>query len=93
MPYRYREYRKDPLDPEEIRAVLAMLDVGPEALLRRSDRAYRDLGMSGEEEEGTLIRLMAEHPTLLQRPIGLFQGRAAVGRPPQNLLELVGISP
>ena len=93
MLYRYREYRKDPLGAEEIRAVLAMLDVGPKAVLRRNDRAYRDLGMSGEEEEGTLIRLMAKHPTLLQRPIGLFQGRAAVGRPPQNLLELVGISP
>ena len=93
MPYRYREYRKDPLDAEEIRAVLAMLGVGPKDVLRRSDKAYRELGLSGAEEEGALIRLMAEHPTLLQRPIGLFRGRAAVGRPPRNLLELVGISP
>ena len=89
--YEYREYRKDPLDTDEIRSVLAALSVGPGAVLRRNDRAYKELALTGEEDDDTLIGLMAEHPTLLQRPIGLYAGRAVVGRPPENLLELVGV--
>ncbi len=92
MPYRYREYRKEPLSAGEIRAVLAMLDVGPRAVLRRNDKAYKELGLTGEEDDDTLVQLMVDSPTLLQRPIGLFDGRATVGRPPENLLELVGAS-
>lgn len=89
--YRYREYRKDPLDEGEIRDVLGALGVPAAAVLRRNDRAFKELALTGEEEEDVLIRLMAEHPTLLQRPIGVYQGRAAVGRPPEALLDLVGI--
>ncbi len=88
--YRYREYRKEALSEKEIRDVLRKLGVGAHAVLRRNDRAFRELGLSGREDEGTLIGLMAEHPTLLQRPIGLLDGRAALGRPVENLLTLLG---
>jgi arsenate reductase len=59
-------------------------------VLRRKDKAFRELGLSGEEDDATLVALMAEHPTLLQRPIGVLGDRAVVGRPPERLLELVG---
>ena len=84
--YRYREYRKEPLTADEIRSVLEALGVEPQAVLRKNERAYRELGLDGTER---LVALMAEHPTLLQRPIGLRGGRAVVGRPPENLLELL----
>ena len=89
--YRYREYRKEPLSVEEIRRVLALLGLGPREVLRRHDRAFRDLKLTGGEPDDELIRLMSEHPTLLQRPIGIFEGRAIIGRPPQKVLELVGM--
>lgn len=66
-----------------------MLGVGPHDVLRRNDRAFKKLGLSGEESEDRLIELMTEHPTLLQRPIGIAGRRAAVGRPPEKLLALV----
>ena len=91
VPYRYREYRKEPLGVREIRSVLKALGLGPRDVLRRNDRAYKELGLSGEEDDRTLVRLMADNPTLLQRPIGLFEGRAVVGRPPENLLRLLGL--
>lgn len=65
-----------------------MLGVGPRDVLRTRDKAYRELGLSGEETDDELIRLMAEHPTLLQRPIGLLKSRAVLGRPPEALLKL-----
>jgi len=86
--YRYREYRQDPLDASEIRAVLKKLGMGARDVLRTRDRAFKELGLTGEESDATLIGHMAEHPTLLQRPIGVKGKRAVVGRPPENLLDL-----
>ncbi|RMH19759.1 MAG: arsenate reductase (glutaredoxin) [Gemmatimonadetes bacterium] len=88
VPFRYREYVDEPLDADEIRAVLARLGVGPRDVLRRNDRAYRELGLTGDEDDETLIGLMAAHPTLLQRPIAVLGDRAVVGRPPERVLEL-----
>lgn len=87
--FEYREYREDPLTEDEIRDVLARLDLGPREVLRRRDRAAREAGLTGEESDDRLIALMAEHPTLLQRPIGIVGDRAVVGRPAKRLLELV----
>ncbi len=86
--YRYREYKREPLSQEELRAVFAKLGKTPHDLLRRRDKAYRELGLTGDEPDDRLIRLMAEHPTLLERPIGVLGDRAVVGRPPDNLLQL-----
>ena len=44
-----------------------------------------------EEDDETLIDLMHRHPTLLERPIGVGDDRAVVGRPPENLLQLRGL--
>ena len=86
--YRYREYKQDPLDEDELRALFARLGKRPRDLLRRRDKACRELGLTGDEPDDRLIRLMARHPTLLERPIGVLGGRAVVGRPPENLLQL-----
>ena len=51
-------------------------------------RAFGELGLTGDEPEPELIERMAEHPTLLQRPIGVKGDRAVVGRPPEELLKL-----
>ena len=88
--YRYRDYRREPLDEGELRAVFAKLEMAPGDLLRRRDRAYRELGLTGDETDDRLIQLMAEHPTLLERPIGVLGDRAVVGRPPDRLLLLTG---
>ncbi|NNG16225.1 MAG: arsenate reductase (glutaredoxin) [Gemmatimonadales bacterium] len=89
IPYRYRDYRQEPLSQKEIRHVLGLLGAKPHAVLRRNDKAFKQLGLTGEEDARTLIRHMADHPTLLQRPIGVYRKKAAVGRPPEALLDLV----
>lgn len=89
IPYDYRDYVRDPLDEEELRRVLERLGLGPAEVLRTQDAAYRELGLDGSEDADTLITDMIEHPTLLQRPIGVLGDRAVVGRPPERLLELV----
>ena len=87
--HRYREYTQDPLDEVEIRRVLKLLGVAPRDVLRRNDRAYKELGLTGDEDDAALVSHMAEHPTLLQRPIGVLGDRAVVGRPADRLLDLI----
>ena len=87
--FSYREYRKQPLSKTELRAVLKRLGLGPGEVLRLRDPAARELGLTGSEPAARLVDLMAEHPTLLQRPIGIVGDRAVVGRPPERLLELL----
>ncbi|MCP3982708.1 MAG: arsenate reductase (glutaredoxin) [bacterium] len=86
--YTYREYRQDPLSAAEIRDVLAKLGVEPRDVLRKNDKAYKEQGLTGDESAKKLIALMAQHPTLLQRPIGVRGKQARIGRPPETLLEL-----
>lgn len=87
--YRYREYTKEPLDKSELVQVLAKLGLKPKDVLRKKDPAFKDAGLTGNESDAKLIALMVEHPTLLERPIGVRGKRAVVGRPPERLLELV----
>lgn len=74
----------------ELEAVLGALGMTAAEVLRKRDRKFTELGLTGAEPDEVLVPLMAEHPTLLQRPIGLLGDRAVVGRPPERLLELAG---
>jgi len=87
--YRYREYTKEPLSVRELGEVITMLGVDLKKVLRKNDKAYKELGLTGDEPTEALLAHMAAHPTLLQRPIGVLNGRAVVGRPVENLLQLI----
>lgn len=88
--YHYREYTKDPLSRRELEEVFERLGLEPGELLRKRDAANKELGLTGDEPAAQLLDHMAKHPTLLQRPIAILDGRAVVGRPVEKLLELIG---
>lgn len=87
--YRYREYTEEPLSEAELREVLGKLGLGPRDILRTGDKAYQEVGPLDDATDDALIETMVAHPTLIQRPIGVLGDRAVVGRPPENLLELL----
>ena len=87
--YVYREYTEEPLKLAELKKLFGQLEETPRKLLRKGDKAAKALGLTGKETDAALMKLMAKHPTLLQRPIGVRDDRAIVGRPIENLLELV----
>jgi arsenate reductase len=90
IPYRYREYTREPLSAKEIEEILGKLGLQARDLLRKRDKANKELALTGDEDERTLIGHMAEHPTLVERPIGVLRGKAIVGRPAERLLEMFG---
>ena len=87
--YTYREYTEDPLSIAEIKSVLLKLNLSVFDVLRKNDKAYKELQLQGEESSDQLIRLMATHPTLLQRPLAVLGDRARLGRPVDHLLDLI----
>ena len=84
--FRYRDYTKDPLDAGEIGDVLALLAMGPRDVLRSRDAKKAGIGPDVSDDD--LIAAMAVNPRLLQRPIGVLDGKAELGRPIENLLRL-----
>ena len=75
---------------DEIAGLLTRLGINARALLRKGENAYReknldDPNLSGQE----IIRAMAESPELMERPVVVRGDKAVLGRPPENVLELI----
>ncbi|RYU57350.1 arsenate reductase (glutaredoxin) [Methylolobus aquaticus] len=84
------EYLKSPPTEQEIGECLRLLGFTPRQLMRRGEALYKELGLDAPELGDTeLIRAMAEHPVLIERPIALANGKAALGRPPENVLTVL----
>lgn len=83
-------YLKTPPDTQALRALLSRLGISARQLLRSSEDEYKSLGLADPTlGEDALIRAMAEHPRLIERPILIVGERAVVGRPPERVLELL----
>lgn len=82
-------YLETPPTPGQLKELLVMLDIDARQLLRRGEDAYRDLQLADETlTEAELIEAMCHHPKLIERPIVVHGGRAALGRPPEQVLAL-----
>jgi arsenate reductase len=73
----------------QIRALLGKLGLPASQLVRRGEDAFKECGLSNESSEDDLIAAMATHPKLIERPIVVRGERAVLGRPPENVLELL----
>jgi arsenate reductase len=83
-------YYETPLDADQLRELIEQMGIAPRDLLRKGEQVYRDLNLGKREvSDDELIRLMVEHPDLIQRPIVVRGNKAVLARPPQNLEELL----
>lgn len=85
------EYLKTPLSAAELGELCALLGVRPQALLRTKEAQFKTLGLSLDNgySDAQWLAVLAGHPVLLERPIVVYRGRAAIGRPPENVLTLL----
>lgn len=84
------EYLKTPPDKDELVKILDLLGLEPRQLMRKGEKEYQELDLDNpalSREE--LIEAMVRHPILIERPIVLANGRAAIGRPPEKVLEIL----
>ena len=83
-------YYIEPLTKKKLTELLRKMNLSPRDVMRKSEPIYRELGIaSGEFSDAQLIDLMVEHPDLMQRPIVERGDRAVLGRPTENVEELL----
>lgn len=84
------EYLKEPPSVEELEKILDMLGMEPRDLMRRKEKEYKELGLDDPTlGRDALIQAMVDHPKLIERPIVINKGKAAIGRPPESVLEIL----
>ncbi|WP_348945169.1 arsenate reductase (glutaredoxin) [Chitinibacter sp. FCG-7] len=82
-------YLDEPLTEQQIRELLAQLGIAPLALVRTKEELWRELSSGKALSDDDIIALMASHPKLIERPILINKGKAAIGRPLENILALL----
>ncbi len=84
------KYLDNPPSAEELAHILDLLGMEPRELMRRKEKEYRELGLDDPAlTREQLIEAMVQHPRLIERPIVLANGKAALGRPPERVLDIL----
>ncbi|ABV87292.1 arsenate reductase (glutaredoxin) [Shewanella pealeana] len=84
------EYLKTPISKGDITDILTKLKLAPREIMRIKEAEYKELGLSDTTlTDEQLIQAMIDTPKLIERPIVLANNRAAIGRPPENVLSIL----
>lgn len=84
------EYLATPPAPSEIRKILGLLKKKPRDIIRKTEDPYKNLGLENPKtSDTTLIKAMAAHPVLIERPIVVSGTKAIVARPPETVLKII----
>ncbi len=84
------EYLKTPPSPAELTNILDKLGMEPRDLMRKQEVEYKANGLDNKDlDKQSLIDGMASHPILIERPIVVANDKAAIGRPPENVLSIL----
>lgn len=84
------DYLKTPPTAADLERILDLLGIEPRALMRRREPEYAAANLGNENlTRPDLIAAMTLNPRLIERPIVLANGKAALGRPPENVLGIL----
>lgn len=84
------EYLKTPPTGKKLEEILTLLGLAPRDLMRRKEALYAECELDNPAlSDDDLIGFMIKHPILIERPIVLANGKAALGRPPEKVLEIL----
>jgi arsenate reductase len=84
------EYLNSPPDATQLKKILGLLGLSPREIIRTKDDLYKELNLDNEGlDDNQIIAALIENPILIERPIVLANGKAAIGRPPKNILVIL----
>ena len=84
------EYLINPPTPETLKKLLKKLGLTAREIMREKEKPYSDNNLSNPAiSEDDLLKIMSLNPILIERPIVVKGARAVLGRPPENILELL----
>jgi arsenate reductase len=82
-------YLETPPTKEEITGILKKLGLTAGQLVRRGEDEYKTCGLGKDSTDAEILSAMAKYPKLIERPIVVRGNKAVLGRPPENVLELI----
>jgi len=82
------EYLKQPLKVQELQNLLNLLKISASELVRSKESLFKELKLD-DANENEMLAAMAANPVLIERPIVVNGKRACIGRPPENVLEIL----
>jgi len=84
------EYLKTPPNAQELDEILQKLGMEPRELMRKKEAEYKTNGLDDASlDRQALIQAMVNNPILIERPIVIAGGKAAIGRPPETVLGIL----
>jgi len=84
------EYLNTPPDAKTLKEILSMLGISADQLLRKHEAEFKEAGLDQEGiSEEQIIEAMVKFPKLIERPIVIANGKAAIGRPPTQILDIL----
>jgi arsenate reductase len=84
------EYLKTPPTADELDSLLTKLGLEPQELMRKKESIYKELGLATKDlTRDEAIQIMVDNPVLIERPIVVKGNKAIIGRPPENVDELL----
>ncbi|SRR5581483_4806482 len=83
------EYLKTPPTATELKAIVGKLGIAPEQLIRKGEDTYKENYAGKKLTDAQWLEAMAKHPILIERPIVVSGNRAVLGRPPENVEQLL----
>ena len=84
------EYLKTPPTAKTLKEILSQLGLAPRDLMRKKEATYAESKLDDPSlSDDDLIDFMIKHPILIERPIVLANGKAALGRPPEQVLDIL----
>jgi len=91
LEYQVIQYLDQPPSKQELADILSMLDKSPLEVIRTGEALFKELGLSKTDDrtDEQWIKIMVDNPRLIERPIVVTKGKAALGRPPEGVLEIL----
>ena len=84
------KYLDNPPSIQELHTILTLLNLNPRDLMRKNESEYKDNHMNDNSlTTDELLSLMHKFPKVIERPIVLANGKAAIGRPPESVLDII----
>ncbi|MDD7805668.1 MAG: arsenate reductase (glutaredoxin) [Endozoicomonas sp. (ex Botrylloides leachii)] len=83
-------YLETPPNIDTLAKVLTQLQLSPRQLLRTGEEEYKTLGLNDLSlSDDKILAAMTKNPRLIQRPIVIHNNQARIGRPPEQVLEIL----
>ena len=91
LDYDVIEYLQQPPTAAELKMILGMLGKKPVEIIRSGEKLFKELGLSKKDArpDDEWVQIMVDNPLLIERPIVVKGGKAAMGRPPEDVLNIL----